>query len=66
MNRAAKNSTDIASIQGIVIFNFTMEFLSAIITVYGIIRNSVSKLAWIPFTIHLLVSIGFGYYLFMQ
>ena len=65
MNWAATNSPDIASIQGVVIFNFTMEFLSAIITVYGILRNSVSKLAWIPFTVHLLVSIGFGYHLFM-
>lgn len=37
----------------------SMEFLSAIITVYGIFRNSVNKLAWIPFAIHLLVSIIF-------
>jgi hypothetical protein len=64
INIAAINFIDKSAIQSVIIFNFTIEIIGAILTITGISRKVISKLAWLPFTIHLILSIGFGYYLF--
>ena len=63
MNWTAKDSIEISSAQSIILFNFANELIGAVITIYGITSSAVGRLAWIPFFIHLLFSIGFGYLL---
>jgi hypothetical protein len=66
MNWTAKTSIDNAAVQSIVLFNFAIEVIGTLITIYGIFRKAVGRLAWVPFAIHLLFSIGFGYSLFWK
>jgi hypothetical protein len=63
MNLAEINFIDIRANESIIIFNFTIEFIGAILTVIGISRNAIGKLAWLPFAIHLSLAVGFGYFL---
>ena len=64
INIAATNFIDISAIQSVIIFNFTIEIIGAILTIAGIFRKVISKLAWLPFTIHLILAIAFGFFLF--
>lgn len=64
MNVAAIKFADETAIQPVIIFNFIVEFIGAVLSVIGIFRNAISKLAWIPFCIHLCLAVGFGYFLF--
>jgi hypothetical protein len=61
-----KNSISNSVIDSILLFIFLMELIQALVTIYGIFRNAVAKHALGPFIIHLLFSIGFGYFLFFK
>jgi hypothetical protein len=64
MNWTAKNAIGNSLVQSIVLFNFANELIGTLITIYGISRNAINKIAWLPFIFHLLFGIAFGYYLF--
>ena len=61
-----KNLISNSVIDSILLFNFSMELIQALVTIYGIFRNAVAKQALGPFVIHLLFSIGFAYFLFLK
>jgi hypothetical protein len=62
VNWTGRNLLSNSVIDSILLFNFSMEFIQALITIYGIFRNSLPKHALGPFVIHLLFAIGFGYF----
>ncbi|MBK8503163.1 MAG: hypothetical protein IPL46_13665 [Saprospiraceae bacterium] len=64
INLTATNFIDKSTIQSVIIFNFIIEIIGAMLTVAGILRNAISKLGWLPFSIHLTLAIAFGYFLF--
>ena len=64
MNWTSLRFVTAPSLQSVIVFNFTMELLGMIITAYGVISKSVSKVGWIPFMVHSFITLAFGYFLF--
>jgi hypothetical protein len=60
----AKNLIDNAVIESILVFICSLELIQALIAVYGVFSNAVTKFALGPFVIHTLFFIGFAYFLF--
>lgn len=63
MNIQTLKWIDFAPADSTILFNFIFEVLGAAVTWYCIFRKSLDKLGWIPFAVHSLLAIGFGYFL---
>src|SRR5262245_50331337 len=64
LNWTGKNLISNSVLDSILLFNFSMEVIQALVTIYGVSRIAVTKQALGPFLIHVLFSIGFAYFLF--
>ncbi len=62
----ARNSTNSDTRRAIVISGFVTVLLGLILTIYDRIVGIENALAWSSFAIYLLLSIGYGYFLFVR
>jgi hypothetical protein len=63
MNLHALQFLGDSSLASILLFNMVFELISALVTLVSIYQKTLDRSGWVPFTIHLLLAIGFCYFL---